>query len=495
MRVRRRVAAAAASMAWALAAALPAAAQTSPPAAAQADTPLAPAAEPPPPLRCPLPPPRPSEAALDAWLAQLPQCQDDLEWLLVLGQRLNAARRYNDAADLIERALLLEPALKGARVDYAVALAGSGDLLAARALLADLLAEPDLPGGLRMVLLRQRSALPLAVTGGWRLDGSAGLRLGRDSNLLGAPDLSSLTLTLGGQLVEVLLDDSYRARAGSYRQLDAGLGLVHVRQGGARWLTSVAARERTSPGLPAADTRQAEVLTEFALPLAGVADGLAGHLIGQGLRGYAGLAAAELRSPLSAYATRSALVGLEAAAGADCDLRLGAERQARRYRNNELLSGNYNGLTFSAVCGGGRWAVEPGAYGLVSLRTGNDHADDPLRPGGRQRQRALRVAISVPLPSAGVGVDGGVWPRSHLLLDAEWSRQQDLLTYSPILDGGRPRVLRRQAVRLEWRMPLTSPWFGRLEPALGLEALSQTSNIALFSLRSRGPYAALRARW
>lgn len=425
------------------------------------------------------------DAALDTALGQLPQCENDIAWLLGLGQRLNQVRRYAEAADLIERALLLQPALRGARVDYAVALAGSGDTASARALLASLLDEPDLPGGLRTVLMRQRSALPLALTGGWRLDAGASLRLGHDRNLLGAPDLSSLTLTLGEQLIEVLLDDSYRARAGSYRQLDAALTALHVRPGGARWTLSAAARHRASARVPDAETRQFESLAEVALPLT------AGSRLAPlpPLRGYAAVAAAELRSPLSDYATRSAMAGLEGAAGPDCDLRAGAEVQQRRYRNNPLLSGTYRGLTLSAVCGGGRWAVDQGGWGLLSLRAGHDSPAVHQRPGERQRQQAWRVAYGLPWAHAGVPLPG------QLFLDLEWSRQADASGYSPILDNGRPRRIQRRAVRLEWRLPtVAGPW-GNLEPSLGWDGLSQKSNIALFQSTSGGPYAGLRARW
>jgi len=477
MGLLRTAATRAASMAWAAGAAVavalagPAAAAAAKPSTATATATATAVAA------CILPPGRLNEFEMAAALARLPQCQSDLDWLLALGQQLNLTRRYEDAADLIERALLLEPALKGARVDYAIALAGSGDILAARGLLADLLAQPDLPSGLRNVLLNQRSALPLAVTGGWRVDGNAGLRLGHDSNLLGAPDLGSLTLTLGGQLVEVLLDDSYRARAGSYRQADASVGVIHVRQGGLRWVASVGARNRSSPGAPAADSRQAEGLTELAAPL------------GANLRGYAAVASAQLSSGLTDYTTRTILLGLEGAAGSDCDLRVGAESQSRRYRNNELLSGRYSGWAASLVCGGGHWAVEQGGYGLLNVRLGSDTPDDRARPGGRQRQGTLRLALSQPLPDWGTGL------RSHLLVDVEWSRQMDAQPYSPIIDSGRTRSVTRQALRLEWRLLVVSPPFGRLEPAVGVDLMLQRSNIALFGLRSHGPYVALRARW
>lgn len=420
-----------------------------------------------------------SDAVLDALVAQLPQCQDRPNWLVAVGQRLNEARRYQEAADLVERALLLEPALKGARVDYAVALAGSGDLLAARALLGDILAEPDLPPGLRSVLLRQHGTLPLALAAGWRVDGSAGLRVGRDSNLLGAPNLESVTLTLGGQLVEVLLDESYRSRAGSYQQADAALAILRVLPGGGRWQIGMGLRERVSPSAPAADSRQAEGLLEVSEPLPGVAP----------WRGYAAVATAALRSGLTDYATRTLALGLEGAVSDACDARLGAEDQHRDYSSNPVLSGRYRGLTASIVCGGGASAGRLPGQTLASVRLGSDDPRDSARPGGRQKQTVLRLATHQPAAR--------LWRRApgFVLLDAEWSRQQDSTGYSQILESGHSRNIVRSAVRLEWRLPLAATEAGRFEPAIGLETMSQRSNIRLFGLRSSGPYLALRARW
>jgi hypothetical protein len=183
------------------------------------------------------------------------------------------------------------------------------------------------------------------------------------------------------------------------------------------------------------------------------------------------------------------MLGLEAPAGAACDLRAGTEAQQRRYRNNRLISGTYRGLTLSAVCGGGRWAVDAGGWGLFSLRLGHDDPQDAQRPGGRQRQQAWRLAYSLPWAQAGLPLPG------QLFLDLEGSRQTDASGYSPILDSGRPRRITRLAARAEWRLPGIASPVGWLEPALGWDGLSQKSNIPLFQSASGGGYAAVRARW
>ena len=84
-------------------------------------------------------------ASLDSLLNQVAQCQANAEFLAQLGFVLNAQGRYAEALDHLERALMLNPGLKGARIDYAVALAGVGDNASALTLIQSLLADPTLP--------------------------------------------------------------------------------------------------------------------------------------------------------------------------------------------------------------------------------------------------------------------------------------------------------------------------------------------------------------
>ena len=85
------------------------------------------------------------ETTLEHMLAAVPACQKDAPFLATLGQLLNSQGRYLEAADHLERALMLQPSLKDAQLSYAIALTGSGDVQSAAALLDNLLADPALP--------------------------------------------------------------------------------------------------------------------------------------------------------------------------------------------------------------------------------------------------------------------------------------------------------------------------------------------------------------
>jgi hypothetical protein len=417
-------------------------------------------------------------ATLDALLQRLPRCQHRPDWLAAMGHQLNLAQRYVEAADLIERALLLDPDLQGARVDYAVALAGTGDLIAARELLAQVLEATDLPPGLRVTLARQRSLLAQEPAEGWLWTGSVDLRMGYDTNLLGAPNLDSLTLTLGGQLVEVPLDESYRAIGGTYGQADAVLSALRSDADG-YWQVGLSLRARGSPATPDADSRQAEVVLEHGRTLPG----------STGWRLHGLLAAAGLESGLSDYATRTVVFGVDPRWAPGCDSRVSVEAQWRRYADDPVLSGRYTGMAVSSICLTTLDYRAPAGQDLWSVRAGVDVPDSPDRPGGRQFQAQVRWATNQPLARWQPG-----WP-GYLWFDLDLSLQHDAKGYSPIIESGRSRIIRRAGLRTEVRVPWRD-WGGIvLEPAIGVDAVRQWSNIPLFGLDSVGPYAALRGRW
>ena len=168
------------------------------------------------------------------------------------------------------------------------------------------------------------------------------------------------------------------------------------------------------------------------------------------------------------------------------------EFQERKYEDNEVLSGRYNGISLS-------WSCEniTGAQLLLGLKAGYDQAQDASRPGGSQQQASLRVGAYLPqtslmfaTPSPSLPTLAGS-PRNGFLLDFEHSQHQDASGYSPIIDSGRSRKILRSAARVEYQYYFSKGFQG----ILGAEWVGQTSNIELFRLSSRGVYSGLRASW
>lgn len=409
--------------------------------------------------------------ALAEQLLRLPQCQRHAPWLAAIGTALNQQGQYAEAAQYLERALLLDPRPPAVQIQYAVALAGSADQLSALQLLQALRTNPELAPSMRRAVEAQiarwteGSPEPAPVHTGYLQ-----ARLGHDSNLLGAPDLSGLTLTLPGQTLQLPLDASYLSRPGIYRRLDAGWSL---RQG--PWQAAVNLSGRDSPQTPDAALQQIQAGGEYS-----------------GARHYASASAAYLQSRSG---TRYRALGLSAGlqtrspnwmlAQAGCRNRTGLEWQQRHMDSSPALSGHYAGLLWQHTCELGVQAPQTAALQAwqISVRWGRDLPMQSERPGGAQNQGSLRLLI----------LGAGWGPRHDWLLDAELFYQRDTRGYSPLLQGNARRQLARLVLRAEYGLPLESASAWQL--VMGVEWQRQYANLPLFQQKSHGAYVALRRQW
>ncbi len=433
---------------------------------------------PPSPAPCDVPVQRPQDieaqqlqSAVSAQLQQLPQCQKSVPWLAWMGQALNHLGRYPEAAEHLERAIMLEPAQAVLQLDYAVALAGSGDRLAAIQLLQILQVDPLLPKGLHASIQQQVDIWSASRLSPLALRHSRiylSTRLGYDSNLLGTPNLSSLTLTLPGQSLQLPLDASYLRRPGYYSRIDAGWTAT---QGA--WQLAASVGGRHSPQESGAELQQAQASAEHT-----------------SARHYASATLGYLHNRShSRYRTVGLSAGLQhSSADQSCQSRSGLEWQQRNLRSNPVLSGHYGGLLWQTTCQGTSAASYANTgLGLqawhLSARWGFDAPSQAHRPGGRQQQASLR----------GVLMGSGLAHQHQWLLDAEIYRQQDASGYSPLLQANATRRLTRTALRFEYKLPL--PQQPAWQWALGIEWQRQHANLPLFLQRSQGAYMALRTQW
>lgn len=436
--------------------------------------------------------------ALDTTTAQLAQCLGNAAWLAWVGDRLNRADRSAEAAEYLERALLLDPDLLPAQLGYLLALAGSGEAVAAVAFAQDLLQRQALPAAMADAvsqrikrwqdLVKAGSGSASAGEGvaagkqGWTLRPSVGLRLGHDSNLLSAPNIDSLALTIAGSSIQLPLDPAtYRSRRGSYLREDGSITATRPLDAiapGLRLDVNALAWRREGLSVPNSRIVQAHLVAEVSQRLADWG-------------WYAGTALAELNSVSGThYATRNGSLGFSQRADL-CEARVGAELQQREMRSAPVLSGTYRGLAASLYC-------EPRATALAaqslwwyaSAALGTDRASDPSRPGGNQSQAVVRL-------NAGYG---------SLKINAEIERRHDALAYSELF-GGMVRHTTRRTVRAEWRGDWSglgvstegaatgTPVTWSLRYHIGLEWNLQRSNFSLFGFRSWGPYASFSYIW
>lgn len=452
----------------------------------------------------PLPTSERPAAALKSMLAQLPACGKDAMFLSNLGQLLNSQGRYLEAADHLEHALMLEPGLKDAQFSYAIALTGSGDVASARSLIDNLLSDVALPPELRPLIERQKVRLAdggaVADPAAWEKRFTLSTRVGYDTNLLGSPNITSLSVIQSGQTFVLPLADNFLARPAAYVRADAQFELGGIAADGARWDAIASLRGRYSPALAIAGSTQVDLLIErshFA-PNAGLSVTPLGVEASTGSNGsYYNASASTLNANSG---TRFAAAGLGAGWGnawgsktsRNCQSRAGLELQERKYLDNEVLSGRYTG--FSLI-----WSCEnlQGARILLGLKAGRDQASSVSRPGGNQQQFSWRVGAFLPqtllikdesdtTPGSTTGK-----PRNGLSFDFEHSQQRDSSIYSDFIDSGRSRVMLRTTLRAEYQYTFSRS----VQGVFGAEWVGQTSNIELFRLGSQGVYSGLRMGW
>lgn len=397
--------------------------------------------------------------ALNRVLQFEPRCRTHPDWLFWVGQTLNTLHRYPEAAERLEAALMYQPDHWQARLEYLVALEGSNDIPAARALRTDLLNDPGIPASVRAQLAQRRLPdLPLWREQSKAVFGSLTLIQGYDDNLLGSPTLRSLDLTVGDSIIPVALADSSRPRAGAYTRLDYRHQYQQLDAQEERlWQLIVAASARQAPAHPLADYTAYDLRAENAA-------------YRNGPYVQASLIGARNRS-----ATFYRQTGIEAGwernrAEHLCRLRAGVEAQRRTYPGERSLDGNYLGLILRQIC------LTPGTR--IELRLGQDHARHPNRPGGdRQRaQLALGHAIN--------------WSTSRLYLDAEYEHLRDQEGYSPLLAHNLKRRINRRLYRIEYNKTLAD-----IELMVGIEHGQHRANLPLFTSRTTQLYLAIRRYW
>ncbi|WP_068812368.1 tetratricopeptide repeat protein [Pseudohongiella nitratireducens] len=153
-------------------------------------------------------------AALEPQLRSLQsRCLRNVEYYALLGAAQLNSGRLVLALESLERALLLDPQHGGAQIDYAQALFRRGELFSALSMNQRIIDREDLPTTLRPMLTeRQRQWRSLTKQRTLRAEVQAGY----DNNLNGAPTPSEITLTLSGEDVLLVLDESYQAISGPY---------------------------------------------------------------------------------------------------------------------------------------------------------------------------------------------------------------------------------------------------------------------------------------
>lgn len=405
-------------------------------------------------------------------------CLNDAPFHAWRGAVLMALGEPVPAIEALERALLIDPQLAGAQLDYAQALAQTGDVASARGLLIQLAERSDLPAHLRPGLERALAdSDPHRIRSRWLVTAA----LGHDNNLNNAPSVAELTLTFPQGAVTLPVAPASRPQAGM-AGLAALQGQAVAQQGAALWLAQLEARARQTSD-SATDYVQGDLSIAWLqapeapqqwIARAGVTGvKFGGDTLVQALRVSL---MHQWRENLAALAPAESAPG--PAPDSPCRLGLGPELERRTYPVARSLDGRYTGVLASALCG------QANAPWGLQLRLGREDAHAADRPGGDYRRGELRAHWEAPAGPGRLSVEGGL------------TRQLDSRGFSPLLDNNRTRQITRTGLRLEYALTAPGTVFdsgvGSPELFVSFDWSRQASNLAAFESRQTALFTGLR---
>lgn len=411
------------------------------------------------------------------------------------------AGRYDEARELLDEAVRLDPDFPGAWLDLAVATARVGDIVQAEEFLTILEARFDLPPTIAATVARWRARFAAwqvdphpdaadsrpdsALSGNRESRYSLQMGAGYDSNANAGLSLGSLALTLPGGKVVLPIDDHYRPRSDTYtlltaaaaRQRNFGSGLLDAGLR-VRWR-----RNRVEHDFDALEMRGSLAWTSpGAVPVAGLRQWLPGpwrvstalqqvRLGGKALQNSVRLAFEHVWP----YAVCRPLGAFEA--------------DFRTHPVARSIDATWLWLGTTLHCPG---LPLPYADSLQArLRIGHAFArhgaGERRRPGGDSRNIEWILMHEWVWPSRSVEP---IRLQAHI----EWERLHDTRGYSPLLANGAVRRVDRTALGLSWSMP--APLLGdHWQTVVDVQQFRQRSNLAVFRLSGHLFQLSLQRLW
>ena len=391
------------------------------------------------------------------------------------GAQLLAQGQTEAAAVSLEKALLINPDLPGAQLDYAQALAQIGLKGSARAMLNTVLQRPDIQPGLKAQLSVAQSADPAEASRSatdplWQWNGLVQTAHGHESNLNSATYTDALTLYLSNGPVTLGLTDNAKPVAGNAFKTTAALQGVLRGAGGQELTLNAALASKTGAASVGGNNRTAEGAVKYSLPmLAGDASGV-WQVAAGGTQFWLGNQTAYQDQGLQLKYAWDTL-------GAACKWAPAIGRIDQRFPQASTLNGVYSYGRLEMACASGL-----NRETHVALGGGQDKAQDNNRPGGNRLRTDVLVRheqiVSVPL-----------WPAVSGQLSAwlRYAHSQDKQAYSDLL-GDLKSNTHRTDLGLGYWVPVAKQW----SAGLNLEATSQKSNNTLFNLKNSSVYLGLR---
>jgi len=382
-------------------------------------------------------------------------CEHNASYHAYRGMLLLTLGANTQALEALEKALMLNPDLPGAQLDYAQALALAGQKTAARNILQSVLQRPDFPAALRP----QLQPIEPASNPAWRWNAQLQILRGHETNLANATSTQNITLLLPNGPVTIALADTERPRTGSASKAQAqGQLTLPLPTGGLQLYASYLGRQTSNPA-SAADPTQLEAGAAWAVAVG------TGTLVGTVVAQHLHIARqATYRDTTLSFKYETA------PQWAACQWvpELGTSHPS--YSTSPVLNGRYTFARLGLACQRDLYQTR------LTLTAGVDTPQDNARPGGtRQRQevqlRHDRLVVNTQL---------GLWAR--------YNRSQDATAFSPLLGN-----LKTDTRLTSLGVSLWHPVNKSLSLGLEMERTTQRSNNTINNIHNQTLYAG--ARW
>ncbi len=443
-------------------------------------------------------------ASLEVLASWAEACDDSALYHAHRGSQLLAIGQTEAAAIALEKALLLNPELAGAQLDFAQALAQIGLKGSARAILSGVLQRPDIQPQLKAQLsgaTAPSSSNAVNVSSAsnsssslspWSFSTLAQTAYGRESNLNGATYTDALTLYLSNGPVTLSLSDNAKPQPGMALKTTLAAQAVYKAAGSQELSINAALGSRVGASSAdkslGANSQTAEGSFRYSLPmLAGDASGV--WQLGASTSDFKlSTASANQNTYQTAYQDR----GLQLkyswdSLGTRCKWAPALGSVEQQFPQSMSLNGTYRFARMELLCSDSRQGQLTPGLGQqetqIAFGGGQDTAQTSSRPGGNRSRLDLLVRheqlLTLGVFSANLSGQLTAWLRA--------ASSRDSLPYSELLGDLKSRTI-RQDMGLAFWWPIAQNW----STGLNLEATSQRSNNALFNLKNSTVYFGLR---
>lgn len=408
---------------------------------------------------------------------QPPQTEQQAQQFYQQGVQALQAGRPSEAREAFARVIALDPAFAGAWLDLAVATQSLGDTAQAEEFLAILEQRfsplPDaVSQGVAALRARIAASQPAA---GWRLRHTLQAGVGQDSNANSGLSLQDINLTLPGGSILLPLDPGFKPRSDSH-VLTQWSTEAQRRIGQGELEVSASLRLRRNAQETAFDTSELQTGLAYASaqPLL---DGALPFLPGPWRVGVQWQAARLGEDTVLRTASLSAQhVWTQRA----CSPQASVQLDVRRFPIASPLDSRVLWVGGQVNCPS---PLKNGAERLkLQVRLGNETARTPAseamgRPGGNTRLQEWTLTHD--------WAWAGSYGQHRLEALAQWAMGRDTEGYSPVLEDGARRVVRRTTAGLAYVMPLPVAGVepGRWSLAWSFQGYRQASNLGIFKIQ------------